>query len=364
MRIGIVGLGAIGGTVAARLLSTRRPGDVFSLAVGRKQSVNALRAGGLHVKAKGHPTLVVPLDKPPDLLGEALSPALGPYELVLLCVRAEAAGQALSSLAPLLSPRGDVVCLQNGLPDEHAAAVVGAGRTLGAVIGWSATQDAAGHYTVTGEGSFTLGVLAGPGGATRLDLDARSLTRHRLDEATAVLSRAFPVRLTHDLAASRWGKLSLNCAISTLGAVSGLMFGELAARPGARTLALRVIGECVEVALALGVRPGRASGLDPAWLADRPSRQGLLSRALLPLKHQLFKLAAAQRPTQKSGMLPRLLAGRTSGQIEDLNGAVVARARRLGLQVPVNTQLLELVRAIEQGRERVDPDHLARLLRG
>lgn len=357
MRIGIVGLGAIGGTVAARLLATRQPGETFSLAAGLQGTVEALRAGGLHVEAKGLPSLSVPLDQPIDLVGEVLAPGLAPYDLVLLCVRAEATGQALAAIAPLLSPRGDVVCLQNGLPEEQVAAAVGAGRTLGAVIGWSATQDAPGLFTVTGEGAFTLGVLPGPGGPRRFDLDARSLSRHRLDEAAAVLARAFPVRLTRDLAGARWGKLALNCAISTLGAVSGLSFGELAARPEARALALRVIGECVDVARAVGVRPGRVSGLDPAWLADRPSRQGPLSRALLPLKHWLFALAAAQRPTQRSGMLPRLLAGRTSGQIDNLNGAVVAHALRAGLAAPLNAQLVALVHAIEQGHEKVRPEH-------
>lgn len=349
MRVGILGLGAIGGTLAARLLARRPAGDELGLAAGAGARLEALRAAGLSVEGRGA-ALHVPLAGVP--LGAALPALGGPYDLLLLCVRAEATGAALGHALPLLSRDGAVVCLQNGLPEEAVAARAGAERTLGAVIGWSATSEAPGRTRVTGRGGFVLGAFA-PGEAARA----------RLLRARAVLRRAFPTRVVGDLAAARWGKLALNCAISTLGAVSGLSFGELAARAEARALALRTIGECLDAAAALGIRPGRVAGLDPAWLADRPSRAGALAaRLALPARHLLFRAVALQRPGQRSGMLPRLLAGRTSGQIDDLNGAVVAKARAAGVAAPLNQRLLDLVHAIEQGQAKVDPAHLGALV--
>ena len=342
MRVGIVGLGAIGGTVAARLLATRAPGEELELAAGSEESAALLRSRGLSV-AEGEAGAGAALSV--GCGAQAKLPGGAPYDLILLCVRSEATAGALEAIVPLLAADGAVVCLQNGLPEEPVAVRAGAGRTLGAVIGWSATQDQPGRYRLTGQGGFKLGAVVSP--------PPPSLPRAR-----ELLARAFPTSITENLQGARWGKLALNCAISTLGAVSGLSFGELARRGDARTLALRCIAEVVAVARAKGVRLAPISGLRAGWLADDGRRPSPLLR---PLRHALFRLAARQRPGQRSGMLERLLAGRTSGQIDDLNGAVVAQAVSVGLEAPLNRALLELVHAIERGEEKIGTAQLERL---
>jgi 2-dehydropantoate 2-reductase len=343
LRIGVIGLGAIGGPVAARLAAGLRAGEILRLAAGSEATAAKLRASGLSVEFPGE-ALAVPAARfaAPDLSLDAQLPAQeSGYDVLLLCVRSEATQAALAHAAPLLAQSGALVCLQNGLPEEAAAAQAGAARTLGAVIGWSATVDGPGRYRITGKGAFCLGAFAPAGEA-------------QLEKCKTLLSRAFPVKLTRNLAGARWGKLALNCAISTTGAISGLSFGELARSAAARDLALRCIGEVVAVAKASGVKLEPSSGLRAEWL------DGLSRPWLNPLRGLLFRLAAAQRPTQRSGMLERLLAGRTSGQIDDLNGAVVRAAERVGVPVPVNRALLGLVHAIERGEARVGPGNLAR----
>lgn len=342
LRIGVIGLGAIGGPVAARL-AAGLPAAELRLAAGSEATAARLRALGLTVELPGE-VLKVPAAQfaLPKLSIDVQLPAVeGGYHVLLLCVRSEATQTALLHAVPLLAGSGAIVCLQNGLPEEAAAAQAGAGRTLGAVIGWSATVERPGHYRITGMGGFRLGAFV-PEGRARLELGQQ------------VLARVFPTRITQNLAGARWGKLALNCAISTLGAVSGLSFGELAQRPLARRLALRCIGEVVAVAHASGIALEPSSGLRAEWL------DGLSRPWLNPLRGLLFRLAAAQRPTQRSGMLERLLAGRTSGQIDDLNGAVVRVAERLGVAVPVNRALLDLVRAIERGEVAIGPENLTR----
>jgi 2-dehydropantoate 2-reductase len=327
VRIGVIGLGAIGGVVARRLLAQPR-GDLIALAAGRHAA--AIREHGLGegVRADG---------------AESTLPDLGaPYDLILLCTRTDATEEALRPALALLAPAGAVVCLQNGLPEDRAACLVGPARVLGAVIGWSASAafepGQAPRYWVTGGGKFTLGAVNREG-------------KRNLLPASEVLARAFPVRVTHNLAGARWSKLSLNCAMSTLGAVSGLDLGGLAASSDARTLALRVVAEAVSVSRAAGVRLERIAGLDPAWLAGD---------GLLP--HALIWLGARRRPRQRSGMLVRLLEGRTAGQVDDLNGAVVQAGRAHGVATPLNARLCALVHAIERGEERIGIEQLARLL--
>ncbi|MGZ6143272.1 MAG: ketopantoate reductase family protein [Myxococcales bacterium] len=316
MSIGLIGMGAIGGTVATCVQSRR--GDVV-VAAGRH--AEALR--GARLEVCGTPCKLSADEAPP--IHETL-PRLGqPYELILLCTRTIDIETALAPAVPLLAPDGAVVCLQNGLPEERVAALVGRERVLGAVIGWSASTVEPGKYIITGGGAFTL-VGASP----------------RLDFAREVLSvTPFPVRITRNLAGARWSKLALNCAISTLGAVSGLTLGELAARREVRRLALRIVAEVVEKAQARGVRMEPVSGI-------RPDR---LVRASPFIGHAAIWLAARKRPRQKTGMIARLEEGKTAG-VEDLNALIDG---------PVNRKLVEMVREIEQGKRRISPQNLAEL---
>jgi 2-dehydropantoate 2-reductase len=360
IRIGIVGLGAVGSAVAARLLSSRGDRERFGLAAGTEARAAKIRESGFSLRdAQGEQRAKAWLEvgsghgetEPRDRLGPELPRFSdgGQYQWILLCTRAEQTDTALDAILPLLAPEGAILCLQNGLPEGRVAARAGQERTLGAVIGWSASSAGPGQSALTGAGKFILGSN---------DLGGR---RH-LEEARALLARCFPTEVTKNLAGARWSKLALNCAVSTLGAISGLSFGQLANRRDARALALRVIDEVVAVGEAQGVELSRVSGLDPRWLGDDGSDRAARSLAR-PLQHLLFWLAARQRPAQRSGMLGRLLAGRTSGQIDDLNGAVLAEARGSGISVPLNEKLVALVHQIERGEAKIDPANLARVSR-
>ncbi len=300
MRIGVIGLGAIGGITAQRLIDA---GLDVALAAGR----HAAAVASKFPKARVSATL-------PD----------SQYDLVLLCVRGTETERALTSAAPLLKPDGAVVCVQNGLPEERAARMVGPSRVLGAVIGWSASMIEPGEYRLTGGGTFTLGGDS-----------------PRLEHARHVLQQAFPVRITRNLAGARWSKLAMNCAMSTLGAVSGLSLGELASRREVRTLALRVMAEVVEAAKAKGVVLEPIAGIRPDILVHLPA----------PLAHAAIWMAALLRPTQRSGMIARLREGRSAG-VEDLNALIDA---------PLNRALVRQVQEIERGERPISPENLAEL---
>jgi 2-dehydropantoate 2-reductase len=148
--------------------------------------------------------------------------------------------------------------------------------------------------------------------------------------------------------------------MSTIGTIAGLRLGELASNPAARLLAMRVVGEVVDVAKGFGVRLERVAGLDPAWVGERAGDG--LSAALRPARHALIWAACQPHRRQRSGMLARLEAGRPAGQVDDLNGAVAKAARSLHKTAPLNERLTALIHAIERGEERIGVHHLARLL--
>ena len=151
MRVGIIGLGAIGGVLAARLVASRREGEEIFLAAGR--SARAIREQGLRIDGE-QPVM-------PPSVAERLEGTQ--YDVLLLCTRTDDIETALLPAASLLAPEGTIVCVQNGLPEERAARAVGKGRVLGAVIGWSASASGRGQYKITGGGKFTLGAADAAG---------------------------------------------------------------------------------------------------------------------------------------------------------------------------------------------------------
>ena len=307
----MIGLGGIGGVTALRIAASGK--HTLGLAAGRH--AEAIRAGGL--QAGSVQALV-------ERVGETLPKLDAPYDLILLATRTDDSEKALAPAAPLLAPDGAVVCLQNGLPEERAGRVVGEGRVLGTAIGWSASALSPGKYVVTGQGKYTLGGKS-----------------PRLHDAAAALSLAFPVRVTDNLPGARWSKLAMNCAMSTLGAVSGFSLGDLAAHRRTRGLALAVMREVSEVAHQRGVRLEPIAGIRP----------DLLTRLPAPLGHAVVWLVCAPRRGQRSGMIARLAAGRPAG-VEDLN-ALIDR--------PLNQALVALVKRIERGELKPDPRNLETL---
>jgi ketopantoate reductase len=108
--ITVVGAGAIGGFVGARLLAA---GHDVRFVEADREHVLAMRANGLRITGAAsihvHPVAVLPAE---------LEEELG---LVLLAVKARDTPAALEPVVPRLSQEGCVVSLQNREPSSTAA---------------------------------------------------------------------------------------------------------------------------------------------------------------------------------------------------------------------------------------------------
>jgi len=332
MRVWCVGAGAIGGTVAARLVRARGTPIVVD---ADATHVRLLRAPGLRVDGLDGGT-VTPLDawtptEAPDV----------PCDLLLLAVRSDATATALAPLAGRLHAASDVVSLQNGLNEERIAALVGDARTIGCVVGFAATWLEPGRVELTSPGELIVGRLDG-----RRD--------ERLARACDALAAAFPTRVTDNVVGALWGKMLVN-SVTVLGALGGMLLGELTAWDP--ELLADVVAEGVDVATAAGVRLDDVFGLVPAdVVASRaPGWRATLGGALALVGRHFARV--------KSVTWRALELGRRT-EIASVTGEIVRRGGALGVATPLNAAAYGMLKEIEAGRRRIERGNLDALRHG
>jgi 2-dehydropantoate 2-reductase len=342
MRVLLVGCGGIGGVVAAVLT---RAGVEIELATGNPAISAAIRAHGLRVRElDGSEWSVAPL-RPPEV---EISDRGGPIDLCLLATKTTTLDEALAAVRPRLHPQGQVVLLQNGLPEQRAEAILGSERVIGCVVGWGATFIEPGLSARTSQGGLQLGRR-----------QAASGSDDKLASAVALLGRGFATQQVGNLAGVRWSKLAINCATSTLGAAGGDRLGALLRQRFVRRLTLEIWAELAAVARAEGIRLARVMGtLDIAKLAITDGeRQRRLGSPGLLLKHSLLLGLGLKYRHMRSSMAVAIERGRQP-EIDYLNGEIVRRGEALGIKTPVNRALCQLIHDIVAGRALPSPSTL------
>lgn len=258
------------------------------------------------------------------------------YDFVLLATQPTAVEEVVPKLSRAIGSEGRFVCLQNGLCEERVAQYVPRNRVIGAVVAFGASAHGAGLCERTSTGGVVVGNLDGA-------LD------EMLERLVQVFSLLGPTRTTTNLAGIRWSKLAVNCAISTLGTIGGERLGVLLRLNSVRRLALRIIGEAVDVATALGVNLERLPGVPPLeWLARGSNGQTMRGRLEIAARHGVALGIGTRYRWLRSSMLRAIERGRTPA-VDYLNGEVTSRGAALGISTPVNAAAQRIVWSIARG---------------
>jgi 2-dehydropantoate 2-reductase len=231
MRILVIGAGAVGGYLGARLAEAGR--DVsFLVRPGRAQQ---LRDNGLRIiSPHGETTL-----KPTLISADDIDT---PYDLILLGVKAYALDAAITDFAPAVGDATMIVPVLNGM--RHIDRLVqhfGEAPVLGGVC-VLATQlnDAGAIVQIADIAQLRYGERDG-------------VLTDRIRAADAVLQGArFDARIAPDIVQAMWEKW---VQLASLGAATCLLrsaIGEIVAAPGGAQVALRILAECAAVARACG----------------------------------------------------------------------------------------------------------------
>lgn len=345
MRIAVVGAGAIGCMLGARLAAQ---GHQITL-IGRQEQADAINTAGL--------TLTEPDGSERIVWLRAATELREPPELALLTVKTQDVTAACQAIAPHVAGV-PVVALQNGVRgDALAAAVLGRETVLGGVVMAAADYLQPGHVSIRFPGWMIVGEPFRP-------------VPGRARAVAGVLGAALPTYVTSNLAGMRWSKLVSNLN-NALCAATGLPLPELARTLVGRAASVRLMREGARVARAAGIHLDHGLyGL--SWGAIRRDRtsallaplQAFMSTALLWLPESAAEAVVGAASRSRLGRIPlrgstwqSIARGRPS-EIDYLNGEIVQTGRRVGVPTPYNTHIVTLVRAVEQTHRYVRPDDL------
>ena len=329
MKITVVGAGAIGGYLGARLAIAGE--DVTFIA--RNRNLAAINGQGFTLINEDGSTQHTSAVRAVQKMADA-----GPQDAVLLTLKAHQVREVLPDLPALFGPQTTVVTMINGVPwwyfqklagpfegrvvtsvdpDGALAATIPTHRIIGSVVYPAAELVQPGVVRVIEGNRFSRGELAGSRSAR-----VEALSR-------AFMNAGFKSPVSRDIRAELWIKLWGNLSFNPISALTHATLQDICRFPPSRALAERMMTEAQAVAQALGVS---------------------------------FKITLAQRlagaeavGAHKTSMLQDVEAGRAL-ELEALVGAVVELGQITGMPTPTieavyaATSLLGQTLAQQHGR--------------
>lgn len=298
MKIAVLGAGAMGCLYGGMLAEA---GHQVVFVDIRREQVEALNRMGLEIETANRTRRITNIRAVTDPAGA------GRVELVLIFVKAVHTEHAMQNARGLIGENTVILTLQNGLGNiEKLNAVAGKACVVAGTSGHGSTLLQAGRIRHAGIGNTVIGEQNG----------AHS---ERIKTLAALFNHAgITTEISENITGLIWTKLIVNVGINALTALSGLRNGQLLDYPESQALMQSAIEEARNVAQAKGIR------FEVEDLAE------------------YTRNIALKTAKNRSSMLQDVLAGRRT-EISVINGAVAEQGERLGIAVPVNRILTDLL---------------------
>jgi len=315
MKIAVVGGGAIGSMVAARLAQA----GVDVLLVGRPDHVAAINRQGLVVK--GH-------DTTETVRVQAATKMDHEYDLVIFATKTPDMEEAYQDNHQYLE-NARVLTTQNGVQGDNILRTHFEPENMfSSIVMFGATYSTPGEVIVNFPGDWIVGKPYTP-------------NDNVLSSIVQVLGKAFPVVVSPNIMAMKWLKLFVNFN-NCLPAVIGRSMQETFADKDFCLLSIRLLKEGVKVVQEAGIEllslPNfpveRITGL-----AAMPEDQaaGIIQKTLTTL---------SKVPLDGS-ILQSIKRGKPS-EIDFINGEVALVAKNIGVAAPLNSRIVEMVHEVER----------------
>ncbi|MCY8836869.1 ketopantoate reductase family protein [Bacillus atrophaeus] len=322
MRIAVLGAGSLGTIVGAYL------------AAGG-MDVELIDTYQAHVDALNHKGAKVIGTTDFQAKVKAITPEnkSGKYDLVLLLTKQLYNDSVLQELLPFLGADSIVCSLQNGIPEEKVASIVGRERTIAGSVEFGATFIEPGvsclttEYTHFKKYAFQIGELNGE-------------ITERIQRIKSILDLVGGTHISDNLVGTKWSKLLINNAFSGLSAALNGKYGDILDNEIGIVSAVHIADETIKVGHANGVTFAKMGGLDIESLE-------LTSENDLPDRIQTFRAAMESSRLLKASMLQDIEKKRKT-EIDYINGVVPRLAEGTGISTPYNDIVVKLVKTAEQ----------------
>jgi 2-dehydropantoate 2-reductase len=301
MKTVMMGSGAMGSLFGGLLTLA---GEEVWLVGNRKGQIDTIRSGGLTFEEKGE-LRIIPMRATSDVT------SVGKADVVIFFVKTYDTEVAVSDALALEKEDTVFLTLQNGLGNEEVICQkIDRKKVMLGVTGHGATLIGPSHIRHAGWGKTVIG-----------ELD------HRITDRVVRISQMFcaagiETEVSSDIHDHVWGKLLVNVGINALTALTGFKNGQLLDYPESMRLMEKLVIEASEVARRKGVHLEQ----DPV--------------------EKVRKTVEATRENRSS--MGQDFDYRRKTEIEAINGAVVREAQSLGISVPYNQAVTDLVKAIQK----------------
>jgi len=335
MRFAVVGAGAIGGYLGARLALAGH--EVVLIA--RNRNLEAIRAGGFKLIEEDGRERVARAVRAEPRMADA-----GPQDAVLLTVKAHQVHELLPDLRALFGPQTMLVTMINGVPWWYFQRLGGPweGRRLDSVDPGGVLADAIEPERIVGGVVYPAAELVAPGvvrvvEGNRFTLGEPDGSRSERIEALsqAFMAAGFKAPVSRDIRSEIWLKLWGNLSFNPISALTQATLQEICRFPPTRELAARMMTEARAVAEALGVR------------------------IRITLEQRIAGAEAVG--AHKTSMLQDVQAGRAP-ELAALVGAVIELGQVVGVPTPtieaVHAATALLARTLAAGPSRLRPQPL------
>ena len=333
-RIGIVGSGAIGSSVAADLIDA---GHDVTVVDQWPEHVEKMRRDGLRITM---PDLDLHVEVNANHICD-LASIRPTFDVALVCVKSYDTKWAAQLVEPYLADDGVLVGIQNSMNDDAHAEIVGRRRTVGCAIELSAD--------IYEPGIVTRNTSRGGTWLTVGELDGSVTVR--VEMLAELLAAVAATEVSTNIYGSKWTKLVANSMAMGPFGLLGLRNWEAARLPGMREISVRLGRESAAVGLALGYELEPVFGLSAEEFAGGTDE--VLLKALDTLsahvgEHAVTATVQDQRKGRRS-------------EYQFITGLVVKKGSETGVATPVNSAVLHIYDQIDRGQIEMAPDNLDRL---
>ena len=313
MKIGVIGAGAIGGWIAARLALAGNPVAVLA----RGDTLQALESG-LTIREHGALELAqVQASEDPERLGA--------QELLVIAVKAPALADVVQQAGPMIGPDTLILPMLNGVPwwflgDEslnsvdpgrRIAATLPVGQLIGCVVHAACRRTSSNEVEVVHADKLIIGEPTGG-------------TSERVGRLFALLDEAgLRPDVTNNVRRAIWYKLWGNMTMNPLSALTLATADRILADEGLKPFILACMAEAAEIGAAI----------------DCPISESGEDRMAVTARLGAFK----------TSMLQDVEAGRAI-ELEALVGAPREIGRRVGIATPNIDLLYAMTRLMAESR--------------